>query len=83
MTNDLFIFVPLQMTGTVAYEEGVVDRDVGTLRLRHHGESRGFTNGVIRYPSGGPRRWSSPTAPAARRGTSRNASSSFTSAGRP
>jgi len=27
-----------------------VDRDHGTMRLRHHGESRGFTNGVIRYP---------------------------------
>jgi CubicO group peptidase (beta-lactamase class C family) len=27
-----------------------VDRDHGTLRLRHHGESRGFTNGIIRYP---------------------------------
>ena len=27
-----------------------VDRDTGTLRLRHHGESRGFTNGIIRYP---------------------------------
>jgi CubicO group peptidase (beta-lactamase class C family) len=27
-----------------------IDRDVGQLRLRHHGESRGFTNGIIRYP---------------------------------
>ncbi len=27
-----------------------VDRDHGTLRVRHHGESRGFTNGIIRYP---------------------------------
>ena len=27
-----------------------VDRDHGTMRLRHHGESRGFTNGIIRYP---------------------------------
>ncbi len=27
-----------------------VDRDHGTVRLRHHGESRGFTNGIIRYP---------------------------------
>lgn len=27
-----------------------VDHDTGTLRLRHHGESRGFTNGIIRYP---------------------------------
>jgi CubicO group peptidase (beta-lactamase class C family) len=27
-----------------------VDRETGTLRLRHHGESRGFTNGIIRYP---------------------------------
>jgi CubicO group peptidase (beta-lactamase class C family) len=27
-----------------------VDRDHGTMRTRHHGESRGFTNGIIRYP---------------------------------
>ena len=27
-----------------------IDRDHGALRLRHHGESRGFTNGIIRYP---------------------------------
>jgi CubicO group peptidase (beta-lactamase class C family) len=27
-----------------------VDRDRGALRVRHHGESRGFTNGVVRYP---------------------------------
>jgi len=27
-----------------------VDRDHGTMRVRHHGESRGFTNGIIRYP---------------------------------
>jgi len=27
-----------------------VSRDDGTLRLMHNGESRGFTNGVVRYP---------------------------------
>lgn len=27
-----------------------VDQDRGTMRLRHHGESRGFTNGIVRYP---------------------------------
>ena len=27
-----------------------VDREQGTTRLRHHGESRGFTNGVVRFP---------------------------------
>ena len=27
-----------------------VDQDQGTTRLRHHGESRGFTNGIIKYP---------------------------------
>ncbi|MDB4914333.1 MAG: beta-lactamase [Gemmatimonadetes bacterium] len=27
-----------------------VDDDHGTMRVRHHGESRGFTNGIIRYP---------------------------------
>jgi CubicO group peptidase (beta-lactamase class C family) len=27
-----------------------VDREAGTLRLTHHGESRGFTNGILRYP---------------------------------
>ena len=30
-----------------------VDRDRGTMRLRHHGESRGFTNGIVRYPERG------------------------------
>ncbi len=29
------------------------DTDRGTLRLRHHGESRGFTNGIVRYPERG------------------------------
>ena len=27
-----------------------VDQDHGTTRLRHHGESRGFTNGIVRFP---------------------------------
>ena len=27
-----------------------VDRDHGALRVRHHGESRGFTNGIVRFP---------------------------------
>jgi CubicO group peptidase (beta-lactamase class C family) len=27
-----------------------VDREQGTMRLRHHGESRGFTNGIVRFP---------------------------------
>jgi CubicO group peptidase (beta-lactamase class C family) len=27
-----------------------VDHDMGTLRLRHHGESRGFTNGIVSLP---------------------------------
>jgi CubicO group peptidase (beta-lactamase class C family) len=27
-----------------------VDRDRGTMRLKHHGESRGFTNTILRYP---------------------------------
>ena len=30
-----------------------VDNDHGEMRLRHHGESRGFTNGVVRYPASG------------------------------
>jgi len=30
-----------------------VDADHGEMRLRHHGESRGFTNGVVRYPASG------------------------------
>ena len=28
-----------------------VDRDEGTPRVRHHGESRGFTNGIVFYPA--------------------------------
>lgn len=27
-----------------------VDQDHGTMRLTHHGESRGFTNAILRYP---------------------------------
>ena len=27
-----------------------IDRDHGTVRLRHHGETRGFTNSILRYP---------------------------------
>jgi CubicO group peptidase (beta-lactamase class C family) len=27
-----------------------VDQHRGTMRLRHHGESRGFTNAILRYP---------------------------------
>jgi CubicO group peptidase (beta-lactamase class C family) len=27
-----------------------VDRDRGMLRMWHHGESRGFTNAILRYP---------------------------------
>jgi CubicO group peptidase (beta-lactamase class C family) len=27
-----------------------VDRDRGMTRMRHHGESRGFTNAILRYP---------------------------------
>lgn len=27
-----------------------VDRDHGTMRLRHHGETRGFTNGIVKFP---------------------------------
>jgi CubicO group peptidase (beta-lactamase class C family) len=27
-----------------------VDADRGTTRLRHHGQSRGFTNAIVRYP---------------------------------
>ena len=27
-----------------------VDRDHETMRLRHHGESRGFTNAILRFP---------------------------------
>ncbi|MEO8622772.1 MAG: serine hydrolase domain-containing protein [bacterium] len=27
-----------------------VDRDHGTMRLRHNGESRGFTNSILRFP---------------------------------
>ena len=27
-----------------------VDRDRGTMRLKHHGETRGFTNAILRYP---------------------------------
>ena len=29
------------------------DHDHGALRLRHHGESRGFTNSILRYPDKG------------------------------
>lgn len=28
-----------------------VDGDHGTMRLRHHGETRGFTNGIVRFPA--------------------------------
>jgi CubicO group peptidase (beta-lactamase class C family) len=36
---------------TTGYGFGMfVDRDAGTLRLRHHGQTRGFTNGIVRYP---------------------------------
>ncbi|MEP6621496.1 MAG: serine hydrolase domain-containing protein [bacterium] len=27
-----------------------VDQDHGTMRVRHHGESRGFTNSIVRFP---------------------------------
>ncbi len=27
-----------------------IDRDHGTVRLRHHGETRGFTNSILRFP---------------------------------
>lgn len=27
-----------------------IDRDGGAMRLKHHGESRGFTNAILRYP---------------------------------
>jgi CubicO group peptidase (beta-lactamase class C family) len=27
-----------------------VDQDRGAMRLKHHGESRGFTNAILRYP---------------------------------
>jgi CubicO group peptidase (beta-lactamase class C family) len=30
-----------------------VDTDRGTMRLRHHGQSRGFTNAIVRYPERG------------------------------
>ena len=46
-------FTPPTLPKGAATEYGFgwfVDRDRGMLRLRHHGESRGFTNGIIRYP---------------------------------
>jgi CubicO group peptidase (beta-lactamase class C family) len=30
-----------------------IDQDRGARRLRHHGESRGFTNAILRYPERG------------------------------
>jgi CubicO group peptidase (beta-lactamase class C family) len=44
---------PPSLPGSAATEYGFgwfVDRDHGTRRLRHHGESRGFTNGIVRFP---------------------------------
>jgi CubicO group peptidase (beta-lactamase class C family) len=49
-------WTPPSLPGGARTEYGFgwfVDRDTGTLRLRHHGESRGFTNGIIRYPQRG------------------------------
>ena len=44
----------LQGEGKSEYGFGwFVDTDHGEMRLRHHGESRGFTNGVVRYPGSG------------------------------
>jgi CubicO group peptidase (beta-lactamase class C family) len=46
-------WTPPSLPGDARTEYGFgwfVDHDTGTLRLRHHGESRGFTNGIIRYP---------------------------------
>ena len=47
-------WTPPSLAGNEKTEYGFgwfVDRDRNTMRLRHHGESRGFTNGIIRYPS--------------------------------
>jgi CubicO group peptidase (beta-lactamase class C family) len=45
---------PLADGGTTGYGFGwFVDRHLGHARLRHHGETRGFTNAVSRYPDAG------------------------------
>lgn len=42
---------PASPYGEVPYGFGwFVDRDRGDVRLRHHGESIGFTNAILRYP---------------------------------
>ena len=44
---------PPKLPGTATTQYGFgwfVDQDHGTMRLRHHGESRGFTNGIVRFP---------------------------------
>jgi CubicO group peptidase (beta-lactamase class C family) len=46
-------WTPPSLPGGARTEYGFgwfVDHDRGALRLRHHGESRGFTNGIIHYP---------------------------------
>ena len=44
---------PPALTSGTSTEYGFgwfVDRDHGTMRLRHHGETRGFTNGIVKFP---------------------------------
>ena len=46
-------WTPPSLPGGARTEYGFgwfVDREMGTLRLRHHGESRGFTNGIVSFP---------------------------------
>jgi CubicO group peptidase (beta-lactamase class C family) len=46
-------WTPPTLAGGVPSEYGFgwfVDNDRGALRVSHHGESRGFTNAIIRYP---------------------------------
>ncbi|MEP6999248.1 MAG: serine hydrolase domain-containing protein [bacterium] len=46
-------WTPPVLSGGAQTEYGFgwfVDRDHGTMRLRHNGESRGFTNAILRFP---------------------------------
>ena len=49
----LLAWTPPVLPGGASAEYGFgwfVDQHRGTMRLRHHGESRGFTNAILRYP---------------------------------
>ena len=51
--DQLLAFTPPTLPNGAVTQYGFgwfADRDHGLLRLRHNGESRGFTNGIVRYP---------------------------------